>query len=140
MSRIPSLLDSIRAAVDDIERAIRSHFIETENVPLSEYGNIIRNLKKGNGGDSAIIPIKLTMVAKPKVLTGVVLYDYTPIKILTREKHTKTITGAVIHDYAPKSCYVAAYEPINLATLAITTLELEDDDYVQESTTLKEEI
>ena len=78
MSRVPELLDYTRLAIDDIEDAINSHFIRTKNIPLNEYGDLIRGLKQGNKLESDIIPIVNTVVKKSKVIENFTIYDFEP--------------------------------------------------------------
>ncbi len=78
MRRVPELLDYTRLSIDDIEDAINSHFISTKNVPLKDYGNLIRGLKKGNKLDVSIIPIANTVTKKKKIIDDFIIYDFEP--------------------------------------------------------------
>ena len=78
MSKVPELLDYTRLAIDDIEDAINSHFIKTKNIPLHEYGDLIRGLKQGNKLEIAMIPIVNTVVKKKKVIENFAIYDFEP--------------------------------------------------------------
>lgn len=137
ISRIPELLDYLRLAIDDIERALRSHFVETKNVPLNEYGNIIRGFKKGSGTESTSLPIKLKLNKKNKVVQGIVYDLSSSTKITTTNKNTKLVNKFVVRDFTPIVCQIPGYQTIDLSMLT-ATLELEDDCYTQE--TIKEEI
>ena len=104
MSKLTDLITYTGEAVNNIEKAIRSHMIDTDGVPLNEYGNLIRNIQSGGSGESSSFIKKITPIKKTKVVPQYqIFYD------------TKIIT--TIEDY----------EPISLAMLA-STLELDDDD------------
>lgn len=79
MSRVPELLDYTRLSIDDIEDAINSHFIKTKNIPLHEYGDLIRGLKQGNVLEVAMIPIKISISKKSKLINNFTIYDFQPI-------------------------------------------------------------
>ena len=79
MSRVPELLDYTRISIDDIEDAINSHFISTKNIPLHEYGDLIRGLKRGNNFDSSIIPITANVVKNKKIIENCAIYNFEPI-------------------------------------------------------------
>ena len=71
MSRVPELLSYTISAIDGIEDAINSHFISTKNIPLEEYGDLIRGLKQGNQININAIPIKIGITKKQKTISEV---------------------------------------------------------------------
>lgn len=128
MSHIPELLDSLRQSLDDIERAIKSHFIVTKDVPLSEYGDLIRSIKRGQGGStSAAMAIRGTIKTGARVARG---NTYSPAEIVcgATRKTPKRSNALMVFNIAPVSGYIEGYEPVDLATLP-ATLELTDDNY-----------
>lgn len=128
MSHIPELLDSLRQSLDDIERAIKSHFIVTKDVPLSEYGDLIRSIKRGQGGSSsAAMAIRGTIKTGARVVRG---NAYNPVEIVNgpTRKMPKHNNAFMVYGIAPTPGYIEGYEPVDLATLP-ATLELTDDNY-----------
>ena len=97
MNKIPQLIGYTVDAINDIEQAIRYHFVGTTGIPLGEYGNLIRSIKgtstSGSGGTS-ISTIAVT-TKKPNVI-----------------KKYK------IQDLGPLLCHLEGYEPIDMASLA----------------------
>lgn len=79
MTRLPELLDYTRKAIDGIEDAINYHFIRTKDVPLDEYGNLIRGLKENNKIEITMLPIIIDVKKKIKPLANFVIYDFEPI-------------------------------------------------------------
>ena len=79
MSKVAELLNYTMLAIDGIEDAINSHFISTKDIPLGEYGDLIRGLKRGNSIESTSIPIKVEFSKKKKAINNFTIYGFDTI-------------------------------------------------------------
>lgn len=110
MNKIPQLIGYSVDAINDIEQAIRYHFIGTTGVPLGEYGNLIRSIKGSSSSGSGGTSISTIAVTTKKA------------NVVNKHK---------VQNLNPFSYYIEGYEPIDVASV-VTLDETEPEEPIPE--------